>query len=63
MKVVKTLPQKIDIEEFLYRISLTKGIAEGEEDIRKGRVIPHEKIVKEINRCLRYYGLAELKKT
>ncbi|MFA5778915.1 MAG: hypothetical protein WC947_02150 [Elusimicrobiota bacterium] len=48
--LVNELPEKIDIDDLMYRIYLLKKLESAEEDIRKTRVIPHSKVVKETSK-------------
>ncbi len=49
LKVVNTLPQPIDIDELICRLYLKKKLAAAEEDIRKGRTIPHAQVMREVS--------------
>jgi hypothetical protein len=48
LNIVNEFPKKIDLEELMYRFYMLEKIQAAEEDIRKGRVIPHEEAMKQI---------------
>ena len=48
--LVNELPEKIDIDDLMYRIYLLKKLESAEEDIHKTRVMTHSKVVKETSK-------------
>lgn len=42
---IATLPDVVDSEDVMYRLYLLEKIEAGEQDIRDGKVIPHENVV------------------
>ncbi|MCG3204200.1 MAG: hypothetical protein KCHDKBKB_00910 [Elusimicrobia bacterium] len=60
MKVIEDFPQSIEFDELIYRLYLKVKIENAEEDIRKGRTIPHAKAVKEIEKWFQSGGRANL---
>ncbi|MBI2760191.1 MAG: hypothetical protein HYX51_02045 [Chloroflexi bacterium] len=46
-QVLDMMPDDIDIDELMYRLSLLKKIREAEDDLRAGRVMPHDDFVRE----------------
>ena len=50
MSIFKDLPEKVDLDELMYKFYVLKKIERGEEDIRRGRVITHEEAVKRISK-------------
>lgn len=48
LQMVKKLPSKIDLDDLIYELYVKKMIALGEADIRAGRVLPHEKVMREV---------------
>lgn len=49
-KLVERMPAHLTVEQAVERIQLWGAIQEAEDDIRAGRVIPHEQVVKELKR-------------
>jgi hypothetical protein len=50
LDMVEELPAKVDIDELIYRLYLRKKIESAEEDVRKGRVMSHENVIKETSK-------------
>lgn len=48
MNVLETLPDNSSLEDILYQIYVQGEIAKGLEDIKQGRVITHEELLKEV---------------
>lgn len=46
--LLKELPEKVDIEEVMYRLYLLQKIEAGEADIREGRVLSHKVAMKRL---------------
>ncbi|MFN3481269.1 MAG: hypothetical protein ACK415_12910 [Thermodesulfovibrionales bacterium] len=45
----KDLPDKVDIDEFMYRIYLLQKIEEGEKDIKEGRILSHKEAAERLS--------------
>ncbi|MBC8521379.1 MAG: hypothetical protein H8D26_05250 [Methanomicrobia archaeon] len=50
LDMIKALPEKIDIDELMYRLYLRQKLEAAEEDVSEGRLISHEEVVKETYR-------------
>ncbi|MGB2843150.1 MAG: hypothetical protein WBC40_11870 [Halobacteriota archaeon] len=50
LDMIKALPEKIDIDELMYRLYLRQKLEAAEEDVSEGRLISHEEVVKETSR-------------
>lgn len=48
--LLKELPEKVDIEEVMYRLYLLQKIEAGEKAIRKGRTLSHKEAIKRLSR-------------
>jgi predicted transcriptional regulator len=48
--LLKELPDKVDIDEVMYRIYLLQKIEAGEEDIREGKILSHKDAVKRLSK-------------
>lgn len=48
LRLVENLPETVDIEEVLYRLSLRERLEAAEEDIRQGRVLSEDEVAAEI---------------
>lgn len=49
LEMVKGLPDQIEVEELMYRLYLRQKLEAAEEDVRQGRLLSHEDVVKEIS--------------
>ena len=47
LELIKDLPEEVDIDEIIYRLCLRQKLEVAEKDVREGRVISHEEVVKE----------------
>lgn len=47
LQMIKSLPNKVDIDELIYRLYLQQKLEAGEADIRQKRLISHDKVLKE----------------
>jgi hypothetical protein len=43
--LIKELPEKIDIDELMYRLYLRQKLKAAEEDVRETRLISHEEVM------------------
>jgi predicted transcriptional regulator len=50
LRIIDALPDKVDIEEVLYRLYLRQKLEAAEEDVREGRLVSHEDVVAENER-------------
>ena len=50
MDLIKDLPEKIDIEELMYRLYLREKIEAAEEDVRTGKLNSHDDVVQETSK-------------
>ncbi len=50
LDMIKALPEKIDVDELMYRLYLRQKLEAAEEDVREGRLISHEEVVKETSK-------------
>jgi predicted transcriptional regulator len=48
--LLKALPEKVDIEEFIYRIYLLQKIEAGEADIEEGRTHSHKDAIERLSK-------------
>lgn len=48
--LLKDLPDKIDIDEVMYRIYLLQKIEAGETDIKEGRILSHKDAVERLSK-------------
>lgn len=50
LKLIKDLPDKVDIDEVMYRLYLRQKLEVAEKDVRGGRLVSHEEIVRETSK-------------
>ena len=50
LELIKDLPEEIDIDEIIYRLYLRQKLEGAEKDVREGRVVSHEEVVKETSK-------------
>ena len=50
LKLIKDLPDKVDIDEVMYRLYLRRKLEAAEKDVRGGRLISHGEVVKETSK-------------
>jgi hypothetical protein len=50
LKLIKDLPEKVDIDEVMYRLYLRQKLEAAEKDVRRGRLVSHEGVVKETSK-------------
>jgi predicted transcriptional regulator len=48
IQAVGKLPEDVTLEKIQEEIDILIAIRRGEEDVRQGRVVPHEDVVKEL---------------
>lgn len=47
LELIRDLPEEVDIDEIMYRLYLRQKLESAEKDVREGRVISHEEVVRE----------------
>ncbi|MDI6760219.1 MAG: hypothetical protein QMD05_05295 [Candidatus Brocadiaceae bacterium] len=50
LEIVEDLPEEVDVDEVMYRLYLRQKLEVAERDIREGRIVPHEEVVKETSK-------------
>jgi predicted transcriptional regulator len=50
--MIDTLPRNCSVEDAIYRLYVLHRIQQGEEDIRKGRTVTHDRVNKEMDEWL-----------
>ncbi|MCX5868100.1 MAG: hypothetical protein NT009_11620 [Proteobacteria bacterium] len=50
LEMIKGLPEKIDVEELIYTLYLKQKLETAEKDVREGRLVAHEDVVKETSK-------------
>ncbi len=53
LEIVKDLPEEVDIDEIMYRLYLRQKLEAAEKDVREGKVVSHEAVVKETTKWFR----------
>ena len=48
--LIKELPEKVDVEDVMYRIYLLQKIEAGEKDIAEGRTFSHKEAVERLSK-------------
>jgi predicted transcriptional regulator len=48
--LIKELPEKVDVEDVMYRIYLLQKIEAGEKDIAEGRTLSHEEAAERLSK-------------
>ncbi|GFP25907.1 hypothetical protein HKBW3S25_01391, partial [Candidatus Hakubella thermalkaliphila] len=46
LDMIKDLPEQIDVDELIYRLYLRQKLEAAEKDVREGRLVSHEEVVK-----------------
>lgn len=49
-ELIEELPEKVDIDELIYRLYLRQKLEDGERDVNEGRVVSHEEVIKETSK-------------
>jgi hypothetical protein len=47
LELINELPEKIDIDDIIYRLYLKQKLESAEKDIKYGRTLTHKEVVKE----------------
>ncbi|GFP20822.1 hypothetical protein HKBW3S42_00812 [Candidatus Hakubella thermalkaliphila] len=50
LDMIKDLPEQIDVDELIYRLYLRQKLEAAEKDVREGRLVSHEEVVKETSK-------------
>lgn len=50
LKLIQDLPDKVDIDEVMYRLYLRQKLEAAEKDVRRDRLVSHEEVVKETSK-------------
>jgi predicted transcriptional regulator len=49
-ELIKDLPEEVDIDEIIYRLYLRQKLESAEKDVREGRLVLHEEVIKETSK-------------
>jgi len=49
-ELLKDLPDELDIDEIMYRLYVRQKLETAEKDVREGRIISHEEVVRETSK-------------
>ena len=49
-ELIKDLPDQLDIEEIMYQLYIRQKLETAEKDVREGRIISHEEVVRETSK-------------
>ena len=47
LEMINELPEEVEVDELMYRLYLRQKLAAAEEDVRRGRTVPHDEAVQE----------------
>ncbi|OIO29252.1 MAG: hypothetical protein AUJ60_05460 [Nitrospirae bacterium CG1_02_44_142] len=50
LDLIKDLPEEVDIDEVMYRLYLRQKLEAAEKDVREGRLISQEEVIKETSK-------------
>ncbi|HET6512888.1 MAG TPA: hypothetical protein VFH43_11890 [Candidatus Kapabacteria bacterium] len=50
LSLIKSLPEDVTFEQIEYHLYVRQKIAQGLEDIKEGRVVDHEEVVKRMQK-------------
>ncbi len=53
MSLVKSLPNKINIDDFIYQLYVQKKIELAKDDVKFGRTLSHKQVVREAQKWFR----------
>ncbi|MBU4223313.1 MAG: hypothetical protein KKA10_17105 [Euryarchaeota archaeon] len=51
-ELIKDLPDELDIDEIMYRLYFRQKLETAEKDVREGRIISHEEVVRETSKWI-----------
>ena len=49
-ELIEDLPDELDIDEIMYRLYVRQKLETAEKDVREGRIISHEEVVRETSK-------------
>ena len=49
-ELIEDLPDELDIDEIMYRLYFRQKLETAEKDVREGRIISHEEVVRETSK-------------
>ncbi len=49
-ELIKDLPEEVEIDEIMYRLYIRQKLETAEKDVREGRIISHEEVVRETSK-------------
>jgi hypothetical protein len=49
-ELIEDLPDELDIDEIMYRLYIRQKLETAEKDVREGRIISHEEVVRETSK-------------
>ncbi len=49
-ELIKDLPEEVDVDEIIYRLYIRQKLETAEKDVREGRIISHEEVVRETSK-------------
>lgn len=50
LEMVNELPEEVDIDEMIYRLYLRQKLEASEKDIKAGRMISHQDVIRETDK-------------
>ncbi|MFZ3063844.1 MAG: hypothetical protein WA277_00980 [Nitrospirota bacterium] len=50
LELIKELPDEVDVDEVIYRLYLRQKLESAEKDVREGRLVSHDEVVKETSK-------------
>jgi len=50
LELIKDLPEEVDVDEVMYRLYLRQKLEAAEKDVREGRLVSHEEVIKETSK-------------
>lgn len=50
LELIKELPDEVDVDEVIYRLYLRQKLESAEKDVREGRLVLHDEVVKETSK-------------
>ncbi|MDA8155525.1 MAG: hypothetical protein M0Z52_03590 [Actinomycetota bacterium] len=48
--LLKGLPEKVDVEDIMYRIYLLQKVEAGEKDVEEGKVVSHKDAIERLSK-------------
>ncbi|MFZ3065622.1 MAG: hypothetical protein WA277_10120 [Nitrospirota bacterium] len=50
IELIKELPDEVDVDEIIYRLYLRQKLEGAEKDVREGRLVSHDEVIKETSK-------------